>query len=421
MTITHQPTDVTAVPGLRVAYDGQVYAAEMVGRGAAYELFSEQPEAGFQPDPRGGAARWRRFVHATEVAAIYAADDPPAGAPAGDLPETPLRVPLSRMVGWTDVHRWSQTPARGGSTAIDAIRATATVRRGTRMMKVLSAHQLAGCLSGWPPSGFCYREYDIAHLRTPDALRLVRTDPDTAADTGNVTFALRWPAVDPADYDVPTPAVQSGLIDMPPHDRVGPPVLGTGFTPSEHHIIPEFTTAALADLPLPANATLLAYPADGSEVVLYTYQPEQRGWLRMVGAQWRHLLAGVNGVSATQEYVPVAPAGPTASSRLVGWFRGREHDAVADPPTEFRVLAMTRAARYPVESLLRRTHFTWWRRERCTVVRQNGSWVRLRLSRPSPEAVVNLGARCYERGVYETWAPTAEISRIEPVDTPYAI
>jgi hypothetical protein len=415
VTVTREPT--TDVPGLRVAYDGQVYAAETVSRGAAYELFSWQPEAGFLPDPRGGGARWRRFVHATEVTAVYAVDDPPAGG----LPDSPLQAPLSRTVGWTDVHRWSQTPTRGGLTAIGAIRATATVRRGTRMMKVLSAHQLAGFLSGWVPAGFCYREYDIAHLRTPETLRLLRTDPDTAADAADVAFALRWSAVDPVDYEMPSPAVHGGLIDMPPHDRVGPPVLGTGFTPSDRHIIPEFTTAALADLPLPANASLLAYAADGTEVILYTYQPEQRGWLRMAGPQWRHLLVGVDGISPTQEYVPVESAGPAASSRLVGWFRGREHDAVADPPTEFRVLAMTRAARYPVESLLRRTHFTRWRRERCMVVRQDGAWVRLRLCRPNPEAVVTLGARCYERGIYETWAPAAEISRIEPVDIPYAI
>jgi hypothetical protein len=406
-----------AKPGLRVAFEGNVYAGEEVARGAAYELFSPEPEPGFLPCPGGGAARWHRFVHATEVTALYGVSAPPDADP----PDTPLQAPLSRALGWADVHRLGQTPARGGADLIGTIRRTAIVRRGTRMMKVLSAHQLGGYLRGWLPAGFCYREYDIAHLRTPAALRLLRTDADAAGAAGTeaaqVAYALRWRAVDPVDYELPTAAVHGGLMVMPPHDRVGPPVLGTGFTPSEHHMLPEFTTAEMADLPLTANAMLLAYTADGTEVVLYTYQPELRGWLRMVGRQWLHLLPAVEGVTTDQEYVPAEAS--DGRSRFIGRYRGQEYEAVADPPAEFRVLAMTRAARYPVESLLRRTRFTRWRGARCTVVRESSAWVRVRLCRPDPAAVAALGARCYERGVYETWAPAAELAPPATVDTTY--
>jgi hypothetical protein len=332
--------------------------------------------------------------------------------------EAPLQVPLSRAHGWSEVHGMTQTPARGGDATMAAIRQTATIRRGTRMVKVLSARQVAGHLRGWLPYGFCYREYDVAHLRTPEELRLLRADGAGGSEPG-VAFALRWRAIDPCDYGIPLGANHRGLAAMPSHDRVGSPVLGTGFTPSEYHVIPEFVTADLADLPLTANASLVAYTPDGDEVVLYTYQPEQRGWIRMVGPQWRHLMAGVPGISPDQEYVQLSQT--TASVRLIGWLRGQEYDAVADPPGEFRVLAMTRAARYPVEALIRRTAYAAWRGALCTVLREESGWLRLRLCRPDPDNVASLGAQCYERGVYEVWAPAGEVTDRRAMDMQYLL
>jgi hypothetical protein len=168
---------------------------------------------------------------------------------------------------------------------------------------------------------------------------------------------------------------------------------------------------------MPANATLLAYPAEGVEVVLYTYQAEQRGWLRLVGPQWRHLLAAVPGLSPDQEYVPTGDA--PRSTQLVGGYGGNEYEAVADQPGGFRVLAMTRAARYPVESAARRLRYATWRGVPCLVLWEESGWLRLRLRRPDPDAVVTTGAQCHERGVYETWAPGAEVTDDRVVDLPY--
>ncbi|WP_213453038.1 hypothetical protein [Rhizomonospora bruguierae] len=386
--------------GIRVLYAGTSYPAEPVAGGAAYEIFSDGPAEGFVLG-RGG--RHRRFVHASEVSAVEGTVELAA--------DQPLTAPVSRAVGWEQIQRLSQGRVRNPLLA--AVRASATVRRGTRMVKPLSARQVAGYLGGWQPHGFCYRQYDVAHLRTPAGLVILS---GTGEPPGEVAFALRWRAVDASDYHVPA-AAYAGLTALPPHDRVGPPVLGTGFAPSGSQLIPEFVTADLADLPLPANAALLAYTEDASEVVLYTYQPEQRGWLRMAGPQWRQLLAALPGVAPDQEYLPVpAGAGP---SRLVGRYQGAEYEAVADPPEEFRVLAMTRAARYQVESLSRRTPYATWRGTACTVVRSEGAWSRLRLCRPEPDAVAALGAQCYERGVYEAWAPTAEIGDAVEADFPY--
>jgi hypothetical protein len=392
-------------PGIVVRYEGASYPAEEVARGAAFELFADQPAPGFLPNPRPGARwRYRRFVHATDALA--------AGPDVAEPLDEPLVMPVSRLLEWSSVHRMSQTPIGGGAPhagPIAAIRRSATIKRGTQMIKFLSARQLAGHLRGWLPCGFCYRLYDVAHLRTPADLVTLLGDSEPAP---GATFAMRWRAVDPLDYELPFDLPDEGfggLVTMPPHDRVGPPVVGTAFAPAERHLVPEWVTADLADLPLSAGAKLVAYTDDGTEVTLYTYLPEQRAWSRMYGPQWRHLLARVPWTDGPfpldQDFFPI----PAALARYVGRYRDQLYDAIADPPDEFRVAAKTRAARYPVDELARRTPYATWRGARCTVVRAEGDWLRLRPCRPDADLVAKLGAHCVERGVYETWAPAAEI------------
>ncbi|MET9298333.1 hypothetical protein ABZX66_03340 [Micromonospora aurantiaca] len=409
MTVTDQaggPASDRA--GLRVTYGGRVHPAEEIARGAAYELFSADEAPGFEWCPRPGSGYpWRRFVHATEVDAVH------GGAGPADDTDAPLLMPVHRDRGWAYVHRLSQQPGAAADPTLAAVRASAVVRPGTRMVKVLSARQLAGYVRGVLPHGFCYREHDVAHLRTPAGMAVLRGD----SEGGDVAYALRWRAADPADYDVPVGPAHQGLMALPPRDRLGPPVLGTGFVPSNGQLVPEFVTREFADLPMPANATLLAYPAEGVEVVLYTYQLEQRGWLRLAGPQWRHLLAAVPGLAADQEYVPTGDA--PRSTRLVGTYAGSEYEAVADQPGGFRVLAMTRAARYPVDAPARRVRTAAWRGVPCLVLREEGGWLRLRLRRPDPDGVAATGAQCLERGVYEVWAPGAELTDDRVVDLPY--
>jgi hypothetical protein len=394
---------------LRVAFDGVTYSAEAIAKGAAYELFAAEPTPGFLRNPRPGARKpYRRFVPAADAVVVEGMAPVPL--------DQPLHVPLSRATSWASVHRLSQTPHAAASDTVATIRGSARIRRGTSIVKVLSVGQLAGYLRGWLPQGFCYREYDVAHLRTPAELAILRSDGgDGVPGTDDVVFVLRWRAVDPADYEVPSAADFEGLVRMPPRDRLGPAVLGTGFAPSGQHLIPEFVTAHLGDLPLPAFAELIAYTVDGTEVVLYSYAPEQRAWTRMVGPQWRHLFNYVPGVAPDQEYFPLPPT-PT---RLIGWLRGQEYEALADPPDEFRVLAKTRAARYPVQALARRTPYVRWRGATCTVVRDENVWLRVRLVRPDAESVARLGAACVERGIYETWAPTAETGPQSSLDIQY--
>ncbi|MET0426381.1 MAG: hypothetical protein ABW046_21100, partial [Actinoplanes sp.] len=278
--------------------------------------------------------------------------------------EPPLSAPLRRDLTWAQVQRMSQSAAHRDDPLLRRIRATAEIRRGTRMIKVLSAAQLAGHLGGWLPYGFCYRACDIAHLHEPASLALLRADG--AADT-DVAFALRWRAVDPLDYEIPGGVTQPGLAALPAHARVGAMVLGTGFHPSTDDLIPEYVTAGFADLPMPANAQLIAYVPGGEEVILYAYQPEQHGWLRLAGPRWRPLLEQVPGISPDREYVPCTAPG---SARLVGRINDKEYEAVADPPEEFRVRALTRAARYPVSTLSRRAEQALWRGVPCWVLQR---------------------------------------------------
>lgn len=411
----------------RVRLGDSWFPAVTVAGGAAYEVYGDRPEEGWLPNPLPGAVwPYRRFVHATEVTSV-------AGLVGAEPDDRPLTAPVSRALSWTAVHSMGQTSAGaldpGQAALVASIRRSAVVNRGTRMVKILSGRQLAGHLRGHPVTGFCYRGYDIAHLRTPAELAILGGDPE--ADD-QVAFALCWRATDASDYAAPMHAALgpashgetdvSGLAAMPPNERIGAAVLGTGFAPSARMLVPEWLTADLADLPLPARATLRAYLPDGTEVTLYSYAPEQRAWVRMCGTRWRHLFTRVPGPDggvfpAEQEHFPVT----SGLSQLVGRYQGRDYEAVADPPDDFRVAAMMRAVRYPVEALARRTPYATWRGVRCTVTLAQGEWRRLRLCRPEPEATRRLEARCVERGVYETWAPAAELVDAGDVDRRYAL
>jgi hypothetical protein len=322
-------------------------------------------------------------------------------------------APLLRDLTWAQVQRMSQAAEFRDDPLLHRIRASAAVRRGTRMTKVLSAAQVAGHLGGWSPYGFCYRSCDIAHIRRPEQLALLRTDSAMDADVG---YALRWRAVDPLDYEVPGAPAQPGLVTLPNHQRVGALVLGTGFSPSTDELIPEFITAGFADLPLPANSQLLAYTEAGEEIVLYTYQPEQHAWLRLAGPRARHLLEALPGVSPDRDYVPCTDK---PSARLTGRINQHEYEAVADPPEDFRVRALTRAARYPVSTLARRAERAQWRGVWCWVLQRDERWARLRICQPDADALTATGARCYERGVYESWAPLTELVDHHISDIPY--
>jgi hypothetical protein len=340
--------------------------------------------------------------------------------------EQPLLAPVTPGMSYEAIQDLSQGPLRGSvGTQITTIRRTAAVRSGTRMIKLLSARQVATYLHGRRPAGFCYREYDLAGMRASAELALLLGDATTPANAP-VVFGLRWRAIDPADYHIPFSVdvgrlpSYAGLTTVSPHDRLGPPVLGTAFAPSRSHLVPEFVTADLADLPMPVGTSIVAFTPDGGEVTLYTYIPEQRAWTRMYGPPHKHLLNGLPEISTEQEYIQSSSEN-TGGCVLLGRYRDETYEAVADPPDGFQVLSRARAARFPVEAVARRTRYVTWRESPCTIVRIEGDWYRLRLCRPDRTSASTMGMQCIERGLYETWVPAAEVGPIRDVDQPYAL
>lgn len=423
-----------------VRFAGRSYAATSICRGAAYELFAETRDDGFLPNPRPGAQYpFRRFVHSTDVLA----DQPPVTEPI----ERPMRVAVGAAGTPATLQRLSQIPpgrlSAGEAALIARVRRSAVLTTGTTMIKILTAGQVAGYLGGWPLAGFCHREYDLAHLRTPADLAPFG-GPAMGAE---VVYALRWRAIDPADYQIPfatgiparlptdrqpagradqadarqetattDEADATGLTEMPATNRFGPPVLGTGFAMADRHLVPEWITADLADLPMPMGTSLTAYTSDGTEVILYTYQPERHAWLRMCGRQWWHLLGALgSGISAGQEYVPV----PETTPRLVGYRDGAVQEAVADPPNDFRAVVRQRAMRMDLDAVRRRTRYARWRDELCTVVQADQHWRRVRLCHPAPDQVQRLAATALDRGLYESWAPASEIVDEQDIEFEY--
>ena len=163
-----------------MAYGGGVYPAEEIARGAAYELFSADEVAGFEWSPRPGSALpWRRFVHVTEVTAVHGAAEP------AEEPETPLMMPAHRERGWAYLHQLSQQPAAAGDPLLTAVRASAAIRRGTRMIKMLSARQLAGYRAGLAAARLLLPRVRRGAPAYPGGdLTVLRTDGEAAATAG---------------------------------------------------------------------------------------------------------------------------------------------------------------------------------------------------------------------------------------------
>jgi hypothetical protein len=161
----------TSTSTTEIVWHDRRYTARAIAGGAAFELYSDTRENGFQPS--GGS--FHRYVHASEVSS--------AGGELLQAGVAPVSVPMMPGADFRTVHRYSQNPRIGGAerALVSAVRATAFVTAGTRMIKPLNRHQVARQLTTAPlVSGVCFREFDVAHLRTPgDRVVLTRTTSTT--------------------------------------------------------------------------------------------------------------------------------------------------------------------------------------------------------------------------------------------------
>src|ERR1700754_2556493 len=108
-----------------------------------------------------------------------ASTDSPADAfTLAEPEEQPLLAPVTPTMSWASVHAMSQTRLRephgpADVEEITVIRRTATIRRGTRMIKLLSSRQFSQYLHGRLPGGFCYRAVDLTSMHGPAALAML--------------------------------------------------------------------------------------------------------------------------------------------------------------------------------------------------------------------------------------------------------
>src|SRR5690606_33449554 len=214
----------TSTSTTEIVWHDRRYTARAIAGGAAFELYSDTRENGFQPS--GGS--FHRYVHPSEVSS--------AGGELLQAGVAPAAGPMRPAADFRTVHRYSQNPRIGGAerALVSAVRATAFVTAGTRMIKPLNRHQVARQLTTAPlVSGVCFREFDVAQLRTPGDRVVLSGDPDNVDDAA---YALRWRATCPCDYVSTEASNFPGLVAMPGQDRRGSMILGTGFLPSGSHL-----------------------------------------------------------------------------------------------------------------------------------------------------------------------------------------
>lgn len=336
-----------------VEWRGEKYPGLPYADGAAWELFSALPRPDFLPNPRPGSDYpYRRFAHAGEVLRD--------GVPVAVADDRSLTVPLAPGLDLEYVRRLTQTPHLDPAARVllDRVRRSAAVAAGELMERPVTAPQIARLMeTAAVPGGFCYRRWDIAHLRTPAARSVLggETEPGD-----RWVFALRWPAADPRDYQAPVAPEYEGLTAMPSSDRRGMPVLGTGFAISTAHLLPEHVTADLTDLPLPEGARLLAYTEQGAEIELFAY----------AGQQW-------------------SPLTLERRVEIPGVEQGRAHQ---------------------VRRVLREATHVVWKGVPGSLVDADDDWARFRLARPSSEVLSRTGAEAVRRGVYEKWVERGDVA-----------
>jgi hypothetical protein len=383
-----------------IVWHGRRYTARAIAGGAAFELYSDTRENGFQPNGRA----FHRYVHASEVSS--------AGGELLRAGVAPVSVPVMPGVDFRTVHRYSQNPRIEAAerALVAAVRATAFVTVGTRMVKPLNRRQVARQLSAAPVvSGVCFREFDVAHLRTPTDRVVLAGDPDNA-------YALRWRAIAPGDYTSTEAVHFPGLVSMPGRERRGSMILGTGFLPSGEHLVPEFATANLADLPLTARAEILAYTPEGTEISLFRYLPQTNVWDRVAGARHRDLVSRIPGMKNGRALFRVAPS---LHAGLTGEHEGERVPVTADPGHGFGAYVRGARSRSPVTKAARFYTKARWRDVDVLVLGRNEDWVRLRLEHPDVESAMVTGATCVERAVYECWAPRSELEHPRTVSIEY--
>ncbi len=168
-------------------------------------------------------------------------------------------------------------------------------------------------------TGFCTRFQDVATRTAADIAESYGLDRVPGWPLGGPVHVLRFRAGQPALYRTSYGGnTIEGARRMGSTTVLPPPFLGTGYTPSRSHVIPEY----LLDLiELPAGTEMWQITESGEEQRVARYIHRQSGWVNLAGAAF----------GPAGWWPPPAPLRPAVRRGIVARFRGEDFDADPGP------------------------------------------------------------------------------------------
>ena len=168
-------------------------------------------------------------------------------------------------------------------------------------------------------AGFCTRFQDVAARTAEDIAESYGLDRVPEWPLGGPVHVLRFRAGQPALYRTSYGGnTVAGARRMGTTTVLPPPFLGTGYTPSRSHVIPEY----LLDLiELPAGTEMWQITESGEERRVARYLHRQSGWVNLA----------VDAFGPAGWWTPPAPLRPAVRRGIVARFRGEDFDADPGP------------------------------------------------------------------------------------------
>ncbi|WP_433335659.1 TY-Chap domain-containing protein [Spirillospora sp. CA-294931] len=286
------------------------------------------------------------------------------------------------------------------------------------MQKVVRAEHVPHYLEGGYDrvAGYVHRLRDVQELNTP--ARLVRglglVYQDSPFSPGDDTIhVIRWAAVKPGLFRKPLGGIDEWSMGIIPGGWVieKAPFPGSGYAPGDGTAVPEFKIDSQR---LPHGAELYVLDRAGGETLVAGFDADRRQWVPrpIVEVPVRQPSADHTGGTAM-----------TVRHGFYARWRGADYEASPDgaqvrlylarPAEGFSAVAPDRHVRVvpaaEVDRLAYVNTFCTWRGEPFVVLGEHEDWLRLEYTGGKAPVAERLGLEPFDRGVYQAWAPRAEV------------